>query len=191
MKSQVESKQIIVVVSVLALLGIGYGYYAMMKGGSSDGGSDDRDAIRRRMLSAGMAMRMYAIDNEGRFPLSETWMDRVGPYSAVVKEGESTISAKEIFQDPRNSGNDYGVAMNGSVSGMSGYSLANYDKFILLFTSTNKKRNAAGGSEILRCDIVPEGSKFKYGYGVSLQPVALPVNCMAPDGFTFDPVIQQ
>ncbi|MBX3096636.1 MAG: hypothetical protein KF812_07220 [Fimbriimonadaceae bacterium] len=190
MKSQVETKHIIIIVGILVAMGIGFGYFAMFRQNSSGGGQEEIDSIRLRILSSGTAMRLYTIDNESRFPRSEAWMDSVAPYSMLSREGETVISPEQVFQDPRNSESEHGIAMNSSVSGMHGDRLVNFDKFVLLFTSTNKQRNAAGGQEIFRCDFRPEGSEFDYGYGVTIQPMPIPVNCQVTNGFTFAPAFQ-
>lgn len=191
MRSQVEPKHIIIIVGLLILFGIGFGYYAFMQKDPASDTNQQLEAVRLRILTAGTAMRMYSIDNDSRLPLAEEWMDRVGPYSQILKEGESRISERQIFQDPSNLEADYGFAMNSNVSGIAGYAIENYNILVIIFTSNVSARNAAGTEKMLRCELTPPGSELKYGYGITIQPMPLPARCEGTNGFSFVPVMKQ
>jgi hypothetical protein len=84
-----------------------------------------------------MALRMYALEHDNRFPPADRWCDALYP---------TYITSRSGFVCPARPDLASGYAMNARLGGLDVRTLAHEDRTILLFES-DRGRNASGGPE--------------------------------------------
>ncbi|MBS1706854.1 MAG: hypothetical protein JST40_13385 [Armatimonadetes bacterium] len=105
------------------------------------------------------AMLLY-LDSEGAFPPADLWMEAIEPRlkTADLKEGEA--AKKMIRPDFEPNSGSYGYAYNTQCAGKYTDDLPQKDKTILIFESTEAKRDAHGD---------PHTAGLKKGKGITIS----------------------
>ena len=96
-----------------------------------------RSPYLANLYQLGMALRMYALENDNRFPPADRWCDPLLP---------EYITSRSGFVCPDRPDLASGYAMNARLGGLDVRTLAHEDRTILLFES-DRGWNASGGPE--------------------------------------------
>lgn len=108
------------------------------------------------------ALMLYH-DSEGQLPIAAGWMDAIENRlnTADLKAGE----ANKKLRDPRLTGDAYGFAMNGALSGKFKDDVEGGPNTVLLFDSSDTSRNAHGDPDKLAPQPSREGGRLAITLG--------------------------
>lgn len=114
---------------------------AMLAGPALMGGrsSAQQATSMSNMKQIALGILMYAEDNDHKMPDADKWVDEVMPY----------IKTESVFADPAAPGLKWAYAFNRALSGVSLADLEDPAGTVLLFESTDGKKNASDRGESL------------------------------------------
>ncbi len=126
----------IIVLAILALV------FMPVRSSQGIGSPTARSISNLRQIA--VAAQLYSFDSSDRLPSASTWMDSLQPY---VKSGTLSILVDPTLKNP--SPNEYGYAYSAQAGDVLLEAIANPEQALLAFPSSDLRRNAFGGLELL------------------------------------------
>ncbi len=96
---------------------------------------DYSQICRGNLRQVGVALRVYALDHDGKLPDAKTWTDAIAPFL----DNAAALRCPPDAQDVKSS-----YAMNSALSGAQLSTLNQPEKRVLLYESTTKESNVNG-----------------------------------------------
>ena len=97
------------------------------------------------MKQVGLAVQMYASDTDDHLPLAPRWMDALSPYA----RDEWCLHSLGAEASVSNPDDVYGIAFRRSLSGSAIAKIDAPEQVVLIFDSSDLRRNAAGELSLL------------------------------------------
>ncbi|MEX2242243.1 MAG: hypothetical protein WD716_00190 [Fimbriimonadaceae bacterium] len=107
------------------------------------GGSGRKSVSLSNLKQAAIGHEMYVADNDGFGPSPKSWVDQVSAYMPNKSE-RVFASAHEAIKD-----GEYGHAYFRPLGDLKEWAVQNKEEVPLMFDSTDLRRNANGGLELL------------------------------------------